>query len=178
MLINPKKLLFNNVRKGHKSNINRSQKLLILYVLDKHTYSQDLFNRYVNLYYQIKGNLRNARAFKLDSVAVKSGFKTIMLCEYKNELVGAIALHTYNDKARYNSSVVKHNEFKGIYPTHFLLWSAIMYLKDNKFELFEIGEQVVESELYEVTEKEKNLSHFKAGWGADLVPWIKVQKNY
>lgn len=173
-----KKTLFNKIRKGHRSNITKSQKNLTLYVLDKYNYSQELFNRYVNLYFQIKGGKRNPKAFKLDSLGVKSGFQTIMLCENENELVGAIALHIYKDKARYNSSVVNHSECKEFYPTHFLLWSAIMYLKNRKFELFEIGEQVVESDLYEVTQKEKNLSHFKAGWGADLVPWLKVQKNY
>lgn len=177
-LDNDKKLLFNKIRKGHKSNIIKSQKYFTLHVLDKDSFSQDLFSQYVNLYFHIKGEKRNPKAFKLDSIAVKSGFQTIMLCEHQNELVGAIALHTYNLKARYNSSIVRHNKCKGLYPTHFLLWSAIMYLKDKKFELFEIGEQVVESDLYEVSEKEKNLSHFKAGWGAELVPWLKVQKNY
>ena len=131
-----------------------------------------------NLYYKVKGEKRSSKAFKLDSMAVKTGFQTIMLCEYKNELVGAIALHTFNSKARYNSSVQLHDICKGVYPTHYLLWSAVIYLSDREFDLFEIGEQVVESELYEVTEKEKNLSHFKAGWGGELIPWIKMQKDF
>ena len=177
-LNNTQEFLFKKVRKGHKSNINQSQKHLELVIIDKDSFSQELFNRYVNLYYQVKGEKRSSKAFKLDSMAVKTGFQTIMLCEYKNELVGAIALHTFNSKARYNSSVQLHNISKGIYPTHYLLWSAVIYLRDREFDLFEIGEQVVESELYEVTEKEKNLSHFKAGWGGELIPWIKMQKDF
>ena len=177
-LNNTQEFLFKKIRKGHKSNIIQSQKLLELFVLDKDSFSQELYNQYVNLYYQVKGKKRSSKAFKEDSMAVKAGFQTIMLCEYKNELVGAIALHTFNSKARYNSSVQLHDICKGVYPTHYLLWSAVIYLSDREFDLFEIGEQVVESELYEVTKKEKNLSHFKAGWGGDLIPWIKMQKDF
>jgi hypothetical protein len=177
-LNNTQEFLFKKIRKGHKSNINQSQRYLELVILDKDSFSQELFNRYVNLYYQVKGDKRSSNAFKLDSMAVKTGFQTIMLCEYKNELVGSIALHTFNNKARYNSSVQVNNLSQWVYPTHFLLWSAVIYLKDRKFDLFEIGEQVVESDLYDVTKKEKNLSHFKAGWGGELIPWIKMQKDF
>jgi hypothetical protein len=130
------------------------------------------------LYYQIKGLIRTVESFELDSIAIRSGFEAIMLSEYKGKLVGAIALHTYNKKVRYNSSVQLYGVDKGIYPNHFLLGAAIDYLKENGFELFEIGEQVTPSDLYQLSEKEKNLSHFKAGWGGNLTPSMKAQKEF
>jgi len=175
---NTKALLLKQIRKGHRSNISQTKKNAKLIILDSYSFDQNLFNRYVKLYYQAKGIRRSAEAFKLDSVAIKTGFEIIMLCEYNDELVGAVALHTYNNKARYNSSVQLYDIDKGIYPNHFLLGAAIDYLKENGFELFEIGEQVTQSDLYQVSEKEKNLSHFKAGWGGDLIPWMKAQKEF
>ena len=29
-----------------------------------------------------------------------------------------------------------------------------------------------------ISKKEKNLSHFKAGWGGDLKPYMKAQKEF
>ena len=71
-----------------------------------------------------------------------------------------------------------YNVDKGIYPNHFLLRAAIEYLKKNGFELFEIGEQVSDSDLYKVSKKEQDLSHFKSGWGGKLIPWMKAQKEF
>ena len=177
-LSNTKELLLKQIRKGHRSNISQTKKNAKLIILDSYSFDQIVFDRYVKLYYQVKGIRRSAEAFKLDSMAIKMGFEIIMLCEYNGELVGAVALHTYNNKARYNSSVQLYDIDKGIYPNHFLLGAAIDYLKENGFELFEIGEQVTQSDLYQVSEKEKNLSHFKAGWGGDLMPWMKAQKEF
>ena len=166
------------IRKGHKANVVSTKKITKLIVLDKKSYNQELFDRYVKFHYKVKGPNRTLEAFNLDSMAIMNGFEAIMLCEYKEKLVGAVALHMYNKKAKYNSSVQLYDVGKGIYPNHFLLSSAIDFLKENEFELFEIGEQVELSDLYQLSKKEKNLSHFKAGWGGDLMPCMKAQKEF
>jgi hypothetical protein len=174
-----RELLLKQIRKGHRANISSTKKFTNLLILDKDSYNQELFNRYLALYYQVKGvGARSIEAFKLDSVAIKSGFEAIMLCEYKGKLIGAIAIHLFNKKAKYNSSAQLYHVDKGIYPNHFLLFSAINYLKEKKVVLFEIGEQVSPSEMYQLSKKEKNLSHFKAGWGGDLKPYMKAQKEF
>jgi hypothetical protein len=177
-LSNNRDLLIKQIRKGHRANISRTSKLAKLIILDKESYNQGLFDRYVELYYQIKGLMRTLDVFELDSIAIRFGLEAIMLCDYKGKLVGAVALHTYNKKARYNSSVQLYDIDEGIYPNHFLLGAAIDYLKENGFELFEVGEQVTSSDLYQLSDKEKNLSHFKAGWGGDLTPCMKAQKEF
>ena len=168
--------LYRCVRKSSKPNINRTRRETKLIVLDGDNFDQSLFNQYVQLYYKIKGEKRNPRAFELDSVAIQKGFEVLLLCQYKDILIGAVALHIYNGKARYNSSVQDYDVDKSIYPNHFLLWESIVYLKEKGFDLFEIGEQVAES--MELSNKERNLSHFKAGWGGTLVPWMKAQKGF
>ena len=171
-------ILTKNIRSRYRTNINRTSHLVKLIILDKFYFEKKLFNKYVDLYYKVKGLKRSIEAFRLDEFAVKNGFESILLCEHKNILVGAVALHTYQKKARYNSSIQIYNIDKGIYPNHFLLKSSIDYLKKNDFELFEIGEQVSPSELYKISKKEENLSHFKSGWGGHLIPWIKAQKEF
>ena len=168
--------LYRSVRKSNKPNINRTRREAKLIVLDEHNFDQSLFDQYVQLYYKVKGKKRNPSVFELDAVAVKKGFEVLLLCQYKGILIGAVALHTHNGKARYNSSVQDYDVDRSIYPNHFLLWESIMYLKSKNFVLFEIGEQVEES--IGLSSKERNLSHFKSGWGGILVPWARAQKEF
>ena len=177
-LENNNEQLFKAIRKGHKSNIRQTSKISNLVLIDKDSFNEELFGRYISLYYKVKGNKRSLEAFKLDSNAIKSGLQFILICEYDNEFIGAIAFHIHNNKARYNSSVQLYNINLRIHPTHFLLWSGIEYLKDKNYEFLEIGEQVIENEKYIVSSKEKNLSHFKSGWGCDLISSIKIQKEF
>jgi len=177
-LLNTKEHIFSRIRKGHRSNIRQTKKIANFIVIDDNTYTEDLFNRYISLYYKVKGDKRNIDAFKLDSISIKSGFQFIMICEHNNEFEGAIAFHTYNNKARYNSSVQLYNKSIRIHPTHFLLWSGIEYLQKKGYELLEIGDQVTQNDQFSVSIKEKNLSHFKAGWGCDLISNKKIQKDF
>lgn len=171
-------ILFQNIRGRYKTNINKTSRVVKLFILDKLFFEQKIFNKYIDLYYQVKGFKRSMEAFKLDKFAVKNGFESILLCEYNEELIGAVAIHTFQKKARYNSSLRLYNIDKGVYPSHFLLKSSIEYLKKNNFKLFEIGEQVSHSDLYKVSKKEESLSHFKSGWGGNLTPWFKAQKEF
>ena len=170
--------LYKGVRKSNKPHINKTRRETKCLILDKSNFSQSLFDSYVDLYYSVKGHRRSLSAFSFDAIAIQEGFEVLIMCEYKNKLVGAVALHTYNKKARYNSSIQDPKIDKLIFPNHFLLWQSILYLHKKEFKLFEIGEQVIANNFVKVSEKEKNLSHFKAGWGGVLVPWLKIQKNY
>jgi hypothetical protein len=168
--------LYSSVRKSNKPHINRTRRETELVILDEYNFDQSIFDQYIQFYYKVKGNKRSQRAFLLDKSAIKKGLEVILLCKFMDKFIGAVALHTHNGKARYNSSIQDYDFDKKIYPNHFLLWEAILYLKAKGFSLFEIGEQVDQSS--NLTIKEKNLSHFKAGWGGRLVPWIKVQKEF
>ena len=168
--------LYSEVRKSNKPHINRTRKETDLVILDENNFDQSIFDQYIQFYYAVKGNKRSQSAFELDKSAIKKGLEVLLLCKFMNKFIGAVALHTHNGKARYNSSIQDYDFDKKIYPNHFLLWEAVVYLKARGFNLFEIGEQVDQSN--NLTIKERNLSHFKAGWGGRLVPWIKVQKEF
>ena len=137
-----------------------------------------MFDSYIALYIKVKGKKRSLLAFSQDEKAIKSGLEVIILCEYNKHLVGAIALHTFSNKARYNSSIQDSKINRQVYPNHFLLWQSILYLKEKGFKKFEVGEQIIYEGVNKITDKEKNLSHFKSGWGGNIVPWVKVEKSY
>ena len=174
----PIEVLIKNIRSRYRTNINRTKDKVNLIILDKLYFDERIFEKYMRLYFQVKGSKRSLEAFKLDEFAIKSGYESLLICEYKNILISAIAIHTHNKKARYNSSIQLYNVVKSIYPNHFLLKSSIEYLKKNNYELYEIGEQVSLGKSHKVSKKEENLSHFKAGWGGKLFPSIKVQKEF
>ena len=170
--------LYSAVRKSNKPHINKTRRETKCYILDSSDFDQSLFDRYVDLYFSVKGEKRSLLAFNQDAKAIKLGLEVLMLCEYNNSLVGAIALHTFSRKARYNSSVQDSKINRKVYPIHFLLWQAILYLKNQGFKRFEIGEQISDEDANKISDKEKNLFHFKSGWGGNLVPWVKIEKKY
>ena len=169
-----KEKLFKSIRKGHRANIKRTSQKSKIIILDQDNQSESLFKEYVDLYLEIKGNLRSMKAFENDYNAIKGGFEIIFMCLYENNIVGAIAVHKSKRFARYNSSFQRYQE--DIFPNHFLIWNAICYLKDRGVEQFEVGEKINSNLGKKIAVKEQNLSHFKAGWGGDLAPWIKFEK--
>lgn len=170
--------LYSAVRKSNKPHINKTRRETECVILDKSNFNQMIFDKYIDLFLDIKEHKRSVEAFNLDAEAIKNGLEVLILCQYNESLVGAIALHTFDKKARYNSSVQDPKISRLVYPNHFLLWEAIMYLKDKGFTKFEIGEQISDVDNVKITNKERNLAHFKSGWGGNLVPWVKVQKKY
>ncbi len=55
--------------------------------------------------------------------------------------------------------------------SHPVIWSAIEYCKEEGLKRFELGEKL------EGTEKEKNISKFKAGFGANLEKRLVEKKS-
>lgn len=170
--------LYRAVRKSNKPHINKTRRETRCFILDDSNFDQALFDDYIHLYLSVKGKMRSLSAFSSDASAIKSGLEVVILCQYNDSIIGAIALHTFKNKARYNSSVQDPKISRVIYPNHYLLWEAIIYLKSKDYYRFEIGEQINDEDNDKISDKERNLAHFKSGWGGYPVPWIKVQKNY
>ena len=166
-----------SIRNSFKSLINKTKKSTNLIILDKDNLDREVFDKYVSTHYEIKGNNRTREAFEEDYKAICNGLETVLICEYEDSFIGVVVLYTFNKKAIYNSAMQRYN-FSKIYPNHFLMWESIEYLHSNGYEYFLNGEQVVESDLYEVSEKEQNLSYFKQAWGGEIYPWIKAEKVF
>jgi hypothetical protein len=166
-----------NIRNSFKSLINKTKNGTNLIILDKNNTDREIFDKYVDTHYEIKGNTRTKEAFEEDYKAVCNGLETILICEYENVYIGVVVLYTFNKKAVYNSAMQRY-DYDKLYPNHFLMWESIEYLHNNEYEYFLNGEQVVENLDYEVSEKEKNISYFKTAWGGELYPWFQAQKVY
>jgi hypothetical protein len=166
-----------NIRGSFKSLINKTKKNTNLIVLDENNTDRQIFDKYVKTHYEIKGNNRVQQAFEDDYVAICNGFESILICEYENVYVGVVVIYTFNKKAIYNSAMQRHN-YEKIYPNHFLMWESISYLYNNGYDYYINGEQVIYSDNYKVSDKERNLSYFKMAWGAEIYPWMKSQKHY
>jgi len=171
------KEIFKSIRKGNRANIKSTEKSVEIKILDKDNFSSDDFKEYIDLYVSEKGNKRSIKAFNFDILGIKEGLEIIFLCFKDGVLIGAIAIYQYEEKARLNS-IVKRSKIKKIYPIHFLIWSAIKHLKCSGISDFEIGEKLIEDPEVSISEKERNLAHFKSGWGANSTPWLKLEKFF
>jgi hypothetical protein len=166
------------IRKRFKQFINLTDKKTNLIVLNSSNSDKKTFDKYVQTHYQIKGNNRSVENFKMDFQAIKDGQEVVLICEREGNFLGIIVLYLFNNQAVYNSGMQNYElcEKQKLYPMHFLMWKGIEYLKSIQFHDFFVGEQVVD--MLNPSEKEKGISHFKAGWGGDLYPWYKSEKIF
>ena len=169
--------LRSNIRKSFKSLINKTEKNSNFILLDKNNPNREIFDKYVQTHYEIKGQTRSLEAFEEDYNAICDGLESILICEKDDLFVGVVVLYTFNKKAIYNSAMQRY-DIENLYPNHYLMWKSIEYLCEEDFEFFLIGEQIVDNSNYKISDKEKNLSFFKQAWGGELYPWMKSQKVY
>ena len=167
--------LYLNIRKSYKSLINKTRREVDLVVLEKGKVGEEEFNKYKEAHYKVKGRNRSEEAFSLDLEGIREGKELVLIANRGEEYIGVVVVYIYNGYGIYNSALT-NTEDKKIYPNHYLLWESIRYLKERNYRYFYLGEQV--SRYLEPNEEEMNLSHFKAAWGGDLVPWLKVEYNF
>ena len=171
-------ILLKNCRKGHRANYLATKKKVFLKILNSDYYDKKIFDDYVDFYLKIKGPKRTLDAFKFDYEAIAKGFQILFICYYREVIIGAIAVHCFQRKVRYNSSVQAYGVNKGLFPNHFLIIEAIKYFQRKDFELFELGEVFSKNIQNCDRTKEYNISHFKLGFGGEIYPSVKVQKKF
>lgn len=165
-------------RSSYRSIINQSEKKFKLIIIDKKNFQKKNFENYSNFHNENKINKRSDEVFLANKALILVNTQAIFLCEYDGQIIGSIVINYFNKNAIYQSSVNKKLINRKIYPNHFLLNKSIEYLKKKKIRYFILGEIIPKYEkLSKFTDKEKNISFFKTGWGSDIFISAKFEKN-
>ena len=160
------------IRKSYKSLINWGLKQFSIKVLDFKNIKWEDMKCFRELHIKEAGrSTRSLDSWKKQFDAVKAGEAFTVFAFLKNELVSA-GLFTIGDRhCYYGVSASRRDLFsKPIF--HSLMWKAITYAKSIDIKAFETGLEYSSNipAFADSTDKERQISLFKAGFGGRLVP--------
>jgi len=155
--------------KGHKSAIKAAQKYLDYEIVTE-------TSQFMQDYFKIAGKVtRPAKTFEILQKWIKIGYGTLLKATYQGNTAGYIYILHYNEWAYYFMSGT-FKEYKQCNVGHYLQSAAFDILRQKGIKYYELGEQVYNSLYYCPTEKERNISLFKRGFGGEIV--IKPRSEY
>lgn len=174
-----KKELWSDIRKGHKYEINRGSKLYEFEIYTDKEITKEIFDIYKDIYFADAKKVTRSLEMSHHYLNWIKNQKAILgLSRIKDTYLSAVLVYIYKDKAYYLSAAQDHNKSEDNLSSHGLQWFVINYLKDMGVEYYELGWQYYENDLKEVSEKEKNISLYKRGFGGYTVPLFSGIKNY
>lgn len=178
-LVADEQQLLVGMRKGHRADITRSEKLLQATVLDKDSVTSESFERYRMLHHRAAGRVtRPLATFQMMYNWIRDGLAILSVANLHGKDVGFALVSVYKDGAYYSSSCEdpEHNDLP---IGHILQWRALQWLQRHSVRRYEIGLQFYSSQPHAiVSEKESNISFFKRGFGGSPVPLWRGERFY
>jgi hypothetical protein len=178
-LVADEEQLLRGMRKGHRADITRSEKLLQATVLDKDSITSEAFERYRMLHHRAAGRVtRPLATFQMMYNWIRDGLAILSVARLHAKDVGFALVSVYKDAAYYSSSC-EDPEHNNLPIGHILQWRAMQCLKKHWIRRYEIGLQFYSSQPHAiVSQKESNISFFKRGFGGATVPLWRGEKFY
>jgi len=137
-----------NLRKSYKSLVNKQDGII---------FSSTIYNL-KQLHFKSSGRqTRSDETWGIQQIMIDAG-EGFVVELYKDGTLISAAFFMKNEYCCYYAVAAS---LKGV-NSHPVIWAAIEYCKAEGLKRFELGEKL------EGTEKEKNISKFKAGFGANL----------
>ncbi|MCD4704784.1 hypothetical protein K8R66_01775 [bacterium] len=172
--------LRSEVRHGHDYDIDLASKQLKLKIFDQNNINQSVFDKYVDLHLgaaDIRKN-RPKKTFDIMFNLIEEN-KAFLVGALKNDkFIGFSYFFLYKNNIYYGSSC-NNPEMRDIPIAHFIQWKAIEYMKNQKYNFYEIGWQYFLSTLsYISSSKEEAIARFKRGFGGYTVPLFVGEKYY
>jgi len=151
-----------NPTKGHRSAIKKAEKYLAYREsTDIETFRRD--------YFRIAGKAtRPDRTFELLGQWIEQGYGILLEALFEGKTAGYTYILHWKDYAYYFMSAVEP-EFRECNVSHFLQSAAFDLLRQKGITRYELGEQVANTLHQQPSEKERNISLFKRGFGGQIV---------
>lgn len=171
--------LLKNMRKGHLAAIKQAEKLLRGEVLDTTSITDPCFEQYRLLHAKAAGRVtRPLATFQMMLEWIKKGAAILSRASLDGKAVGFALISIYKGSAYYSSGC-EDPEFNHYPIGQFLQWKAMLWMKQHQVRHYEIGLQHFASVPNAMTtEKDKNISLFKRGFGGITVPLWQGEKFY
>lgn len=175
-----KNQLFKDITKGHKYDIHRGEELYNVIVYDKNNITKEIFEQYRLLHHKASGRItRPLITFEMMHSWILQGNAILCGCAYRQKYVSFALIIIYKDSAFYGSASDDPDIDIPAPVGHLIQWKVIRWLKEKGFRIYEIGLQQFGSQLYDSpSDKDKNISLFKRGFGGFTAPVFSGEKFY
>tara|TARA_Y100000588_G_scaffold372149_1_gene444354 strand:- start:784 stop:1776 length:993 start_codon:yes stop_codon:yes gene_type:complete len=170
----PEADLHRSIRKSYKSLVNWGKKNLKLKILDSEAIALEDLENFRKLHFHSAG--RQTRSFdtwhlQYKMVCHKEAF--VILGELEGELVTA-AFFPCSPRSCYYGVSASRRELFDKPLSHAVIWSAMLYAKQQGCRFFELGEQLYPGHGHP-TQKEVNISTFKHGFGGETQVRLNIK---
>jgi len=181
-----KSTLWTSIRKHYKSMINKvlKDKKFEFIIMNKNNADYNLHEQYRELHYICAGKVtRKKISFDKQFEMLKLGYATLIALKYNDILIGMQYFHHFKEGVIYASGADNPKYIEnGFNIYHPILWKAQLYFKEQGFKLFEYsqpcGYNNVQGFNDYLDDKQINISYFKRGMGADVVPLYRGIRYY
>lgn len=171
--------LWAGIRKGHRYDIRRSEKVCELRVWDQHTITAEKFSEYQLLHQKDAGRItRSQRTFDLMLSWIKQGNAILVEAEHDGRAIGFALLILFQRGAFYGSSC-KDPDYYETPASHLIQWATIRWLREHQFEWYDIGIQQFFPQWFDpASTKDISISFFKRGFGGVTIPLPTAEYFY
>ena len=163
--------LWTNVRKGHRFDIRRAEKICQTEFWTKTTITDLVFSKYQSLHYKDAGRItRSQRSFDIMLAWILAGRAVLVEATRDRESVAFALIMLFGNGAFYGSGC-KDPHTTDLNASHMLQWELILWLKAGGFNYYETGSQYFGPQWFHCpSEKEMGISKFKRGFGGVAIP--------
>jgi len=165
-----------SIRKSYKPLVSSGLKDWDVTVLDQ--YCEKTWNRFRELHKSVSGRVtRPIESWNMQHNAIKSGDAFLVYVSGRDgEMVGGGFFDMSGNEAHY--SVATYKKSLSDQPLgHLVQYHALLTLKEKGRSRYYIGSRFYREELPGVTEKQVNISSFKAGFSSFLLPRVTLKFN-
>tara|TARA_B100001063_G_C16759528_1_gene555163 strand:- start:1263 stop:2240 length:978 start_codon:yes stop_codon:yes gene_type:complete len=160
-------------RKGHKAAINWAIKNIDTRVISSNEIEWSDMEKFRNLHILASGReTRPEKTWRIQYDMIKNNQAFVVFGEQDGVLITA-ALYQYSNKTCYYSTSASNRKLFDKPISHILIWTAIEHAKFLNCKIFEVGEQVFDSEN---RKKESNIADFKRGFGGNILSQTVISK--
>lgn len=163
--------LWTDVRKGHRYDIRRAEKVCETVFWDRATITPDVFARYQQLHGKDAGRVtRSQRSFDIMLGWVEAGHAVLVEALREGSSVAFVLITLFSDGAFYGSGC-KDPEALDLNASHMLQWKTMLWLKAFGCNYYDMGLQYFGPQWSHVpSDKEINISKYKRGFGGVTIP--------
>jgi hypothetical protein len=163
--------LWTDVRKGHRYDIRRAEKVCETVFWDQSTITPDVFARYQQLHCKDAGRVtRSQRSFDIMFGWIQAGHAVLAEAIRGGSSVAFALITLFSDGAFYGSGC-KDPETLDLNASHMLQWETMLWLKGAGCKYYDMGLQYLGPQWSHVpSDKEANISKYKRGFGGVTIP--------
>lgn len=174
----PEEELWQELRRNHRRNILKGKEFKINF-FNSENLTEEIFISYKKAHIKAAGRqVRPDKTYELMREWIKLGMAFLAVVEADGKQIGFEYYSVYKNNV-YGFSAANDPEHGHLPVRHFLEWKAILWMKHQGFNFYEIGLQQYGNLFYDFpSEKQINISHFKKGFGGLIAPIFMGEKYY